>query len=204
MDDSELVRRMLEGDERAFNDFFETYFPRVYRFALPRLGGDCDTAREVVQATLIKAIRSLPGFRSEAALFTWVCQICRSQIVDRLRADRRHAMRFVPIDDQPEVRAAFESIEAPQNEEPFHRYGNEETRRLIRVVLDRLPARYGDILEWKYVDGESVAEIGERLGVGHIAAQSMLARARTSFKEALETVFGSTAPDMLAGLRGGE
>jgi len=71
-------------------------------------------------------------------------------------------------------------------------------------VLDRLPSRYGDVLEWKYVDGDSVEQIGERLGIGHTAAQSMLARARTAFREALETVFGATVYDLLSGLPGGE
>jgi RNA polymerase sigma-70 factor (ECF subfamily) len=198
----ELVSRMLAGDEHAFNAFFETYFPRIYRFALPRLHGNEDDAQEVVQATLLKAIRNLESYRGEAALFTWICQICRRQIVDHLRARRRHAEPLVLVDDSPELRAVFESIEAPAECDPDHRYGRTETGHLIRTVLDRLPARYGDVLEWKYVEGRSVEEIGARLGVGHTAAQSMLARARAAFRDALETVFGADTADVLATLRG--
>ncbi|HKE95063.1 MAG TPA: sigma-70 family RNA polymerase sigma factor, partial [Povalibacter sp.] len=151
-----------------------------------------------------KAIRNLATFRGDAALFSWICQICRRQIVDHLRADRRHSQHVVLLEDSPEIRAALEAVEAPQDDEPLHRYGKEETRRLVRSVLDRLPSRYGDVLEWKYVEGRSVEEIGDMLGIGHTAAQSMLARARTSFREALETVFGSTAADVLAGMRGAQ
>lgn len=200
--EADLVRRMLAGDERAFNTFFGSYFPRVYRFALPRLGGDVDAAQEVVQTTLIKAIRGLSTYRAEAAMFTWICQICRRQIVDYLRANRRQSDRVVMIDDSPEMRAVFETIEAPPDTEPSQRYSRAETRQLIQTVLDRLPARYGDVLEWKYVEGRTVEEIGERLGVGRTAAQSMLARARVSFREALETVFGADTSDVLAGMRG--
>jgi hypothetical protein len=39
----ELVSGMLGGEERAFSAFFDDYFPRIYRFALPRLGGNPDT-----------------------------------------------------------------------------------------------------------------------------------------------------------------
>jgi RNA polymerase sigma-70 factor (ECF subfamily) len=201
-DEQELVRRMLAGEERAFNTFFDVFFPRVYRFALPRLAGQPEAAREVVQATLVKAMRNLAGYRGDAALFSWICQICRHQIVDHLRADRRHSKHVVLLEDSPEIRAALEAVEAPQEDEPLHRYGNEETRRLVRSVLDRLPSRYGDVLEWKYVEGRSVEEIGNLLGIGHTAAQSMLARARIAFREALETVFGSTADDVLAAMRG--
>jgi RNA polymerase sigma-70 factor (ECF subfamily) len=54
--DFALARRLLAGDEAAFEEFFATYFPRVYRFARARLGGNEDAAEEVVQSTLIKAI----------------------------------------------------------------------------------------------------------------------------------------------------
>lgn len=200
--DADLIRRMLAGDERAFNTFFDNYFPRVYRFALPRLGGDADATQEVVHTTLIKAIRNLSNYRGEAAIFTWICQICRRQIVDYLRAHRRQSERVVMIDDSPELRAVFEAIEAPAEAEPSHRYGATETRQLIQTVLDRLPSRYGDVLEWKYVEGRTVEEIGALLGIGHIAAQSMLARARVAFREALETVFGADSADVLADMRG--
>jgi RNA polymerase sigma-70 factor (ECF subfamily) len=198
-DDRELIRRMLAGDERAFEAFFNAYFPRVYRFALPRLNGDADATREVVQAALGKAIRKLASFRGDSGLFTWVCQICRNEIVDRIRSERR--MRHVVlIDDQPELRAAVESIEAPEEFDLAKSYGRDEAARLVRVVLDRLPDGYGEALEWKYIEGESVEAIGERLGIGTTAAQSLLARARRAFREGLESVFGADAADVAAGL----
>jgi RNA polymerase sigma-70 factor (ECF subfamily) len=197
--DPQLIRRMLAGDERAFEAFFNAYFPRLYRFALPRLNGDVDATREIVQHTLGKAIRKLESFRGESGLFTWICQICRNEIVDYIRAERR--MRHVVlIDDQPELRAAVESIEAPEEFDLVKGYGREEAARLVRVVLDRLPASYGDALEWKYIEGESVEIIGERLGIGTTAAQSLLARARRAFRESLESVFGADAADLAAGL----
>ncbi len=197
MNDLVLVKAMRDGDERSFRLFFETYFPRIYRFASPRVGGDPDACKEVVQATLTKAVRNLNGFRGESALFSWLCQICRHEIVDYLRAHKRHSDRIVLIEDQPELRAALESIEAPPEEQPAHKLNREQTRALVQSVLDRLPSNYGDVLEWKYVEGHSVEEIGDMLGIGHAAAQSMLARARIAFREALETVFGATARDIL-------
>jgi RNA polymerase sigma-70 factor, ECF subfamily len=197
--DPQLIRRMLAGDERAFEEFFNAYFPRVYRFALPRLNGDVDATHEVVQIALGKAIRKLGSFRGESGLFTWICQICRNEIVNRIRAEKR--MRHVVlIDDQPELRAAVESIEAPDEFDLVRNYGRAEAARLVRVVLDRLPASYGDALEWKYIEGESVEAIGARLGIGTTAAQSLLARARRAFRDGLESVFGADAADVAAGL----
>ena len=199
-DDQELVDAMLAGDERAFTLFFETYFPRVYRFALPRVGRNPDTAKDVVQVTLIKAMRGLGGWRGDAALFTWLCQICRRQIADHVRSQRRQAEKVVLIEDSSEVRAALESIEAPAGDDPLRGADRADLRRLVHAVLDRLPHRYGDALEWKYVEGHSVEEIGARLGIGHTAAQSLLARARVAFREGMEAVFGASANDVLTGL----
>ncbi len=198
--DQELVRGMLAGEERAFGEFFEIYFGRVYRFALPRLGQDPDRTKDIVQATLIKAMRKLDSYRGEAALFTWLCQICRREIADHVRTDRRHSAKVVPIEDSEEVRAALESIEAPAVDDPLARYSAAELRRLVHSILDRLPNRYGEALEWKYLEGDSVAEIGRRLGIGQTAAQSVLARARVAFREGLESVFGASASEILANL----
>ena len=106
----------------------------------------------------------------------------------------------VLIDDRPELRAAVESIEAPEEFDLVKSYGRAESARLVRVVLDRLPASYGDALEWKYIEGQSVETIGDRLGIGTTAAQSLLARARRAFREGLERVFGADAADVASGL----
>ena len=199
-EEKQLIQRMLGGDEQAFEAFFNAYFPRVYRFVLPRLNGDVDAAREVVQAALVKAMRRIGDFRGESALFTWICQICRREAVDYIRSRRRHVKHLVLIDDRPELRSAIDAIEAPEEFDLVRQYGRAEVGRLVRVVLDRLPSNYGDALEWKYMEGNSVEEIGARLGIGTVAAQSLLARARIAFREALEQVFGAEAADIATSL----
>ncbi|HEX7282013.1 MAG TPA: RNA polymerase sigma factor, partial [Vicinamibacterales bacterium] len=75
----ELVRRMLGGDEDAFDEFFADYFPRLFRFAVLRLR-DPDAAEDLVQNSLISGVRHLSSWRGEATLFTWLCTICRREI----------------------------------------------------------------------------------------------------------------------------
>src|SRR5262245_43406270 len=75
--DRALARRILGGDEAAFRELFDRFFPRLYRFALARLKGDPDAARDIVQQTFCRAIEKLDSYRGEAALYTWFCQICR-------------------------------------------------------------------------------------------------------------------------------
>jgi RNA polymerase sigma-70 factor (ECF subfamily) len=183
--DRALARRILSGDERAFRALFDAYFPRLYRFALVRLHGDHDAASEAVQATFCKAIERLDSYRGEAALYTWFCQICRNSIHDHYRRRRADDRRLLPLEDRPEVRAVLETISSPDTERPDVAAWQTDVHRLIQATMDALPPRYGDVLEWKYVDGLPVAEIAQRLEIGPKAAESLLTRARVAFRSAM-------------------
>lgn len=62
----------------------------------------------------------------------------------------------------------------------------EDRQALVHRLLDALPGDYGDILEWKYIEGLSVAEIAGRLNTTSTSIQSKLARARSAFKAEFE------------------
>src|SRR5688572_24003572 len=101
--DKAIVRRMLAGDEMAFEEFFETYFPGLYRFALTRLDRNADAAEEVVQATLCRAVTKLATYRGEAALFTWLCTFCRHEISAHYDRHRRNQHETLLVEDTPEI-----------------------------------------------------------------------------------------------------
>ena len=92
------------------------------------------------------------------------------------------------FDERPEVRAALDAIAMVDRTTPRPRFSRRELSGLVQQILDYLPGRYGDVLEWRYIQGLSVEEIAERLGVGYKAAESVLTRARASFREAFSFV----------------
>jgi len=188
-EDRRLVERLLRGEQAAFNEFFAQNFSRLFRFAMARLQ-DEEAARDVVQETLCRAVRNLAGFRGEAALFTWLCQICRSQLSEYCERQARYVKHFVPIEDNLAIQHLLDSLAAP-DADPAQLSYRQEVLRLVQVVLDRLPPRYGNALEWKYVEGVSVDVIATRFGVQHAAAQSLLQRARLAFREMFEELYGA-------------
>ncbi len=185
--DRRLVKRMLAGDGAAFDRFFDDHFPGLYRFALTRVDHDADVADEVVQATICKAIDRLESYRGEAALFSWLCMICRNLITDRQRRTQRRP-RWVELQEEvPEIRAALELLSASEPS-PENELRRKEVARWVRVTLDSLQPRYRRALEWKYVHGLSVKEIADRLEVGPKAAESLMTRSRKAFREGFRAI----------------
>lgn len=186
--DRKLVKRMLAGDGDAFEEFFADHFPSLFRFALMRVANDAYAADEVVQATLSKAIDHLESFRGEATLLTWLCRICRNEIATYYRRTQRQPLAVELAEDSQEIRSALELLSASETASPEIRLRQKEVARWVRVTLDRLPARYGRALEWKYVHGLSVKEIGARLELSPKAAESLLTRSRIAFREGFQAI----------------
>ena len=198
IDDKRLVKQLLANDERAFDRFFSENFARLYRFALTRLPNDPEGTREVVQIALTKAIRKLHTYRGESALFTWLCAITRNEMSDWLAKQGRYRQHIVLTEDFPEIQAAVDSFHTPASEDPEKEFQRTELVRLIQVALDRLPPKYGNVLEWKYIEGYSVAEIAGKLNLGNEATQSLIARAKRAFGD----VYGSLSDPARSALTG--
>jgi RNA polymerase sigma-70 factor (ECF subfamily) len=190
--DLALARRLATGEPRAFAGFFDEYFPRLYRFALARLRSDADAAEEATQRTLCRAVRKFELYRGEASLLTWLCQICRHEMADMLEADARQQARPPTTlrEESPEIRARLESLPADESSDPVVLAARTDRQQLVQATLDHLPCRYGDVLEWKYIEGVRVEEIARRLEVTPLAAESLLARARRAFRSAWQSVTG--------------
>ena len=117
---------------------------------------------------------------------------------DWLAKQGRYRQHIVLTEDYPEIQAAVDSFQAPQSDNPEQDYQRTELVRLIQVALDRLPPKYGNVLEWKYIEGYSVNEIAMRLDLGNEATQSLIARAKRAFSD----VYGSLSGPVRSALTG--
>lgn len=179
-DERAFVRRIIAGDQQAFADFADTYIPGLYRFASFRLNHDRELTGEVVQATLVKAIAKLASFRGEATLMTWLCACCKAEIAAHFRRGKSRPAEVEWTDEQA-VRATPTNRTPPDCPEKYAL--RNEVSSLVHTTLDMLPPRYSQVLEWKYLDNASVKEIADRMSLRTKAAESLLTRARSSFRE---------------------
>ena len=186
MDEHDLIRRMRRGEQRAFDQFFEAYAVRLGAFASRRSSLDPAAIEDVVQMTMINAMRSLQNFGGRSTLFTWLCQICRNQLADV----RRKTARQPPMLDIDDLSATHTGavIELTEFRDPLDECAADSTRGAVRQVINRLPAHYARILELRFGDELTLAEIAHVLRLSERAAESLLVRARQTFKNAWSPV----------------
>jgi RNA polymerase sigma-70 factor, ECF subfamily len=200
-DELELVSRALDGDREAFDRIMEHAAPALFRFASSRLARDRETTREIVQATLVKAVENLDSFRGESRLLSWMCGICRFEILAHFRQERRDAAHQEVDEAVPRVRQALVGAQGDRGDDPAAALERRQRTELVHLALDHLPARYARVLEWKYLEGLPVQEIAERLEVGPKAAESILTRARAAFRTAFDEL--SRDPGLVPGRESG-
>jgi RNA polymerase sigma-70 factor (ECF subfamily) len=85
--DAELVAAILGGSREHFELLYDAYFPRVYRFALKRLG-DPGEAEDVAQEVFFTVFRALPSYQGTAPLLIWIFGITRNTVNRRFRRAR--------------------------------------------------------------------------------------------------------------------
>ena len=183
MDEQGLVQRMRRGEQRAFDQFFDAYAARLGAFAARRSALDAAAIEDVVQMTMINAMRGLGTFRGGSSLFTWLCQICRNQLADARRKSARQP-QMQSLDDLTEEKPLAQIIQLTDFRDPLDECATDAERGAVRHAINGLPSHYARILELRYGDELTVPEIARVLQISESAAESQLVRARQAFRVA--------------------
>jgi len=177
----QLVERMREGDQRAFDQFFERFAPRIASFASRRCSLDDSSLEDVVQVTLISAVRGLSGFRGTSSLFTWLCRICRNHLADLARSSARKPREMSLEKLVDEGTSADRAVVAETRDLPDEGC-DAPSRHAISRTIDSLPELQARILELRYGEELTVPAIARELGISVNAAELRLSRARRAFR----------------------
>lgn len=170
-DDVELLRAVARREPTAVRRLLDDVAPIVHGFLYARVGGDQEAAEDLLQETLLEAVRSAATFRGDAALSTWMCAIARRRLARYYESERRAEA----------ARSGLRLVEATGS-------GDDDVERRDEVVraLGRMPVVHRQVLVLKYLDGLRVEEIAEQLGRSRVQVQSLLQRARDGLRRELE------------------
>lgn len=182
--DAPWKQRATAGDPQAVEQLATEAIEPLWRFCFYRLGRDRHLCEEVVQETLLKALRDLAKYepeRAENSIFGWLTGLARNEIHRALsRQQRAASLEALWQRMDRELLDLFARLDSePYSSELLER---EETREMVNATMSQLPPHYRQALEAKYVLGQSVRDIALAWSLTEKAVESQLTRARAAFR----------------------
>ena len=179
-DEADLIARATQNDAAAVRAIMRLCNRRLYRIARSVVGGDHE-AEDVVQAAYGRAFTALGEFRGESSLCTWLSRIVLNEALGRLR--RRDTADHISMQDQ---QGATSLSLADKQPDPERIVAQREIQRLLERAIDHLPRNFRMVLVMRTIEGMSVEETAELLGVRPETVKTRLHRARTLLRARLE------------------
>ncbi len=181
-----LIHRCAARDEDACAELVTEHQRMVYQLSLNLLG-DHNEALDLSQEVFLRVFRTLPGFRGQSTLRTWIYRIVVNQARNRQRFwRRRHRAQQVSLDEH--IRDHGELPARGDGGAPDRLLGQKQLAERIRTALDHLPFDQKTALVLREIDGLSYEEIGFSLGIAVGTVKSRLARAREALRGQLRDV----------------
>ena len=170
--DRELVDQILAGSREDFDLLYESYFPRVYGFALKRLG-DPGEAEDVAQEVFLTLLSALASFQGQSSLLVWIFGITRNKVNRRFRRPRP---RFASLDEGLEVMGNEAATDVTV-----------EARRILgrceEIIENELTPLQRRIFHLKHLRRLSVRSIAQALGKSEDAIKAHLYRMRRAITD---------------------
>jgi len=192
---AELVRRAQAGDLAAFESLVSRHERQVYSLAFRLLQNPHD-AEDVTQQAFLSAIKHLPGFRGEASFATWIHRIATHAALKVIR--KRRGLDMVSLEAATEPEDGYDGVAHPEfiadwKLSPEQLVDRNETRRLLDEALAQLDEKHRLVFVLRDVEGLSVRETAETLGLSEANVKVRLLRARLQLREQLTRVLGDPA-----------
>jgi len=170
-----LIERLRNRDEAAFEEFVSQFERSIYNLALRQTGHPQD-AQDITQEVFLRIYRGIANFRADAKLSTWVYQITLNACVDLTRRRVRHPELALVVQNEDGDEAMLDTPDETYAPEPL--YERTALREQIADGLQRLSDEYRKILILRDVNGLSYDEIGQVLALPEGTVKSRLFRAR--------------------------
>lgn len=182
--DAEVVARALGGDRSAYTLLMRRYNQRLYRVAWA-LTQSVAEAEDVVQESWVIAFQSLPQLADVSRFRAWLTRIAVNEGLRRRRHDRRYQELSdeetdAMTDDNPEVLAA-----------------RRELLPILEVAIASLPEVLRSAFVLREVEGMSVADVAEALGVPEATVKTRTFRAREILRRRIANWSDTALPGIL-------
>ncbi len=192
-DETLLLTRLQAGEQAAFEELVCRYGGQLLAVTRRFLRNE-DDARDAVQDAFLSAFRALDRFEAKARLSTWLHRIAVNAALMKIRSRQRkpedsieHLLpRFLEDGHRADPGPAWkESTDALIQQQ--------QTRRLVRTSINRLPDTYRSVLLLRDIEEYDTQETAHTLGISPNAVKIRLHRARQALRTLLDPLLHEAA-----------
>ena len=195
--DSDIVRRVLDGDTASFELIMRRYNRRLYRIARSVLKSAAD-AEDVVQDAYIRAYEHMDAFTGKGPFSAWLARIALNEALGHLRGADAARYRLSFDDPRESEEANYMADLTAQQPSPELNAARGEVRSLLEAAIDSLPDTYRLTFIMCGVEEMSVAETAACLDLEPATVKTRYHRARTILKQQLAGLVDSLAGEAFA------
>ncbi len=179
--DSQLVSQYLKGDKKALEVLIARYLKPVYGF-IYTLTGETSEAEDLTQEVFIKMWKHLKSFKPDHNFKTWLFTIAKNTAIDYLR--KKKAIPFSQFENEEGENLLMETL-ADNSPLPDKIFEQADLANLLNTAIDKLPARYKQILFLYFNEHFTFQEIAEIMNESINTVKSRQRRALISLKKLL-------------------
>ena len=186
--DQELVRRVQQGDKKAFDVLVLKYQQRIAKL-VSRYVRDQDEVLDVTQEAFIKAYRALANFRGDSAFYTWLYRIAINTAKNYLVSQGRRP----PATDVDAEEATYMGggERLSDGDTPEQLVQRDEVERVIYQTIDGLPEDLRTAITLREMEGLSYEEIATTMDCPVGTVRSRIFRAREAIEAKLKPLLES-------------
>jgi len=182
------IKALKAGDRAEFARLVDLASAPIYRLGLKMLGHPQD-AEDVLQNTFLKAFQSLPNFEGRSTPLTWLYRIAVNEALMLIR--RRRPQVEIAEESQDES----DGLPAPVQLTdwcclPESDFLSAEARQALDAAILALPEKLRATFVLRDIEGLSIHDTSDALGLSKTAVKTRLFRARFRLREQLSTYFG--------------
>jgi len=175
--DHELVRKSIDGNERAFREIITRHTGVIYA-AVRSIMGNSDETDDTVQEIFVKIYKGLPRFKGKARFSTWAYTIARNEAINALNRRKKNLYNI----------EEFNNL-AASNDTPEEAYRKKESALNLENYIKRLDKDYRAVIELRYLADKSYLEVADIMDIPIGTVKTYIHRAKLRLKELMTTTF---------------
>ena len=186
--DHELVRRVQQGDSKAFDLLVRKYQHRIVGL-IGRYLADWSECQDVAQETFLRAYRALGNFRGDAQFYTWLHRIAVNTAKNHLVShNRRPPTDDIDVEDAEQYASG---MRLRDNDTPERELMRQQLEQTVMRAVEALPEELRVAITLREVDGLSYEEIATRMDCPIGTVRSRIFRAREAIDQEMRPLMDS-------------